>query len=62
MILVTGATGHVGGELVAALARSGRPVRALLRKPAAADALPDGAESAVGDLDRPASLRSALDG
>ncbi|GAA2284507.1 NAD(P)H-binding protein [Streptomyces atrovirens] len=62
MILVTGATGHVGGELVAALARAGRPVRALLRKPAAADALPDGAESAVGDLDRPASLRSALDG
>lgn len=62
MILVTGATGHVGGELVTALARSGRPVRALLRKPAAADALPDGAESAVGDLDRPASLRSALDG
>ncbi|MGW0202705.1 NmrA family NAD(P)-binding protein, partial [Nonomuraea sp. NPDC003201] len=33
MILVTGATGNVGSELVAALASAGRPVRALVRDP-----------------------------
>ena len=31
MILVTGATGNVGGELVRALAGGGQPVRALTR-------------------------------
>ena len=31
MILVTGATGNVGGELVRALARGGQPERALTR-------------------------------
>jgi uncharacterized protein YbjT (DUF2867 family) len=31
MILVTGATGNVGGELVRALAAAGQPVRALTR-------------------------------
>jgi uncharacterized protein YbjT (DUF2867 family) len=31
MILVTGATGNIGSELVSALARSGHPVRALSR-------------------------------
>ncbi|MFC8914627.1 NmrA family NAD(P)-binding protein [Streptomyces sp. NPDC057116] len=64
MILVTGATGHVGGELTARLAGAGRPVRALVRKadgPGAA-ALPAGARAAAGDLDRPESLRPALEG
>ncbi|MFF8287829.1 NAD(P)H-binding protein [Streptomyces sp. NPDC016309] len=59
MILVTGATGHVGGELTARLAGSGRPVRALVRNAAEP---PAGAQAAVGDLNRPASLRDALDG
>ncbi|MGC0330315.1 uncharacterized protein YbjT (DUF2867 family) [Streptomyces sp. SAI-170] len=62
MILVTGATGHVGGELVAELARTGRPVRALARRAPAAGTLPEGAEAAVGDLNDPASLRPALEG
>ncbi|MDX2297440.1 MULTISPECIES: NAD(P)H-binding protein [Streptomyces] len=57
MILVTGATGNVGREVVQALARAGEPVRALVRRPAD---LP--AEQAVGDLDRPESLAPALDG
>lgn len=61
MILVTGATGNVGGELVSALANSGEEVRALTRgtgkyEPSA------GAEVAVGDLDRPETLSAALDG
>ncbi|MFJ5261673.1 NAD(P)H-binding protein [Streptomyces sp. NPDC088387] len=63
MILVSGATGNVGGELVAELARTGRPVRALVRREPAAGTLPEGAEAAVGDLNDPASLRGAvLDG
>jgi uncharacterized protein YbjT (DUF2867 family) len=31
MILVTGAAGNIGGELVGALAEAGQPVRALTR-------------------------------
>ncbi|MER6346528.1 NAD(P)H-binding protein [Streptomyces sp. NPDC001595] len=57
MILVTGATGNVGGEVVQALARAAEPVRALVRRPAD---LP--AEQVVGDLDHPDSLAPALDG
>jgi uncharacterized protein YbjT (DUF2867 family) len=60
MILVTGATGNVGSELVRALAERGERVRALIRR---ADAeLPDGVEGVVGDLDRPESLAPAFDG
>jgi uncharacterized protein YbjT (DUF2867 family) len=61
MILVTGASGNVGGELVSALARAGQPVRALTRS-GAPDGLPAGAEAVAGDLNDPASLRPALDG
>jgi len=44
-ILLSGATGLVGGRLVRALAKAGLPVRALTRDPAAARAqLPAGAE------------------
>ena len=59
MILVSGATGNVGGELVRQLAAAGHPVRGLVRDPEG-DALPDGVESATGDLDVPESLRQAL--
>ncbi|MFJ4525910.1 NAD(P)H-binding protein [Streptomyces sp. NPDC088810] len=57
MILVTGATGNVGGEVVQALARAGEPVRALVRKPADVPA-----DQVVGDLNEPDSLGPALDG
>jgi uncharacterized protein YbjT (DUF2867 family) len=62
MILVTGATGNVGGELVAALVAAGEPVRALIRREADQARLPAGAEGVVGDLNRPASLEPALEG
>ncbi|GAA3794893.1 NAD(P)H-binding protein [Streptomyces phyllanthi] len=62
MILVTGATGNVGGELVAQLAEAGRAVRALVRRTDAGNALPRGAEAVAGDLNDPKSLRPALDG
>jgi uncharacterized protein YbjT (DUF2867 family) len=60
VILVAGATGNVGGELVAQLARAGTPVRGLVRRPSAS--LPDGATAVVGDLNEPGSLTAALDG
>ncbi|MCT2592884.1 NAD(P)H-binding protein [Streptomyces sp. N2-109] len=60
-ILVAGATGNVGRQLVGQLARAGQPVRALTRDPERAD-LPDGVQPVSGDLTRPDSLRQALDG
>jgi uncharacterized protein YbjT (DUF2867 family) len=61
MILVTGATGNVGREVVAALAARGENVRALVRDPARAD-LPAAVERVGGDLELPESLAPALDG
>src|ERR687898_726173 len=62
MILVTGATGNVGGELVRALAGAGEEVRALIRRDSDRSRLPEGAEAFVGDLNRPETLAGALDG
>ena len=66
MILVTGATGNVGSEVVAALAHRDHPVRALVRDPATArttlPALPANVELVPGDLDHPATMEATLDG
>ena len=59
VLLVTGATGNVGAEVVRALADAGEPVRALTRS---AGALPAGVEADPGDLYRPDSLADALAG
>lgn len=61
MILVAGATGNVGSELVRALASAGEPVRALSRNPGQSAALP-GVEPVGGDLNEPETLRGALTG
>lgn len=61
MILVTGATGNVGSEVVTALAAREADVRALARDPGRV-APPAGVEVVAGDLERPDSLTSALDG
>jgi uncharacterized protein YbjT (DUF2867 family) len=63
LILLTGATGYVGGRLLEALVAAGHRVRCLVRRP---DRLriPGGAEveAVAGDLLDPASLRRALPG
>ncbi|MFD5589924.1 NAD(P)H-binding protein [Streptomyces griseorubiginosus] len=61
MILVTGATGHVGSELVRLLAAAGEPVRAMTRRPGQTR-LPAGVEAVYGDAADPASLDAAFAG
>jgi uncharacterized protein YbjT (DUF2867 family) len=61
MILVTGATGTVGRQLVAQLSERGAPVRAVTRDPASAG-LPAGVEVVRGNLADPASLEPHLAG
>ena len=63
MILVVGATGKVGREVVRQLSSADAPVRALVRDPARAShiRLP-GVEVVVGNLARPDSLDAALSG
>ena len=63
MILVVGATGTNGREVVHRLADSGRAVRALVRNPSrAGDLQRPGVEIAGGELDDVASLEAALAG
>lgn len=59
MILVAGRGGNVGGEVVAALARAGVPVRGLSR---GAGAPVPGVEWVTGDLNRPETLEGAIQG
>jgi uncharacterized protein YbjT (DUF2867 family) len=59
VILVTGATGTVGGAVVSQLHAAGVPARALTRSPAAAR-VPDSIEVADGDLAKPHTLEPAL--
>ena len=63
MILVTGATGTTGGELVRLLAEAGAPVRALVRSPEKAASIQRlGVETAVGDFEQPDTLDAAMAG
>ncbi len=63
MIVVTGATGQAGSEVVRALAARGDRVRAFVRDPGQARRILGGTvELAAGDLADPRSVRAALDG
>jgi uncharacterized protein YbjT (DUF2867 family) len=58
-VLVTGASGFVGSRLADALVADGHRVRAMTRRP---DEYDGAGEPVAGDVDDPASLRTALDG
>ncbi len=60
-ILLTGATGYVGGELLPTLLAAGHRVRCLVRDPARAD-LPAGAEVVQGDVVAGTGVAEALEG
>ena len=64
MILITGATGTTGREVVAELHRLGaKGVRALVRDPARADFIrAAGFETVAGDFEKPETLGAALEG
>jgi uncharacterized protein YbjT (DUF2867 family) len=62
MILVTGATGNVGRELVRQLAKGGEEVVALIRRDEDRAGLPADVRGVVGDLNRPQALTPALSG
>lgn len=63
-VLVTGATGYIGGRLVRRLLRAGHTVRVFVRDPARIAARPwaDEVEVAQGDLSKPETVRAALEG
>jgi uncharacterized protein YbjT (DUF2867 family) len=60
-VLVTGATGHIGREVVTTVRGEGRPVRAMTRNPQSAK-LPDDVDVVRGDLAVPDTLDAALKG
>src|ERR1044072_8106875 len=60
-ILVTGATGKVGGSVLQQLIQAGAEVRATSRDPRAAG-LPESVDVRAADLADPASFKDALDG
>jgi nucleoside-diphosphate-sugar epimerase len=62
-VLVTGATGLIGGNVCRDLTARGRPVRALVRDPAEAGPIAGlGAELVTGDITDPDSVRQAARG
>lgn len=62
MILVTGASGTVGKAVLAEVARSGAPHRAMYRSKADAAKAPSGTETVIADFADKASLAVALRG
>lgn len=62
MILVTGATGKVGGQALRRLVEKGLDVRAFVRDPAKIEVLGLGVEAAQGDLDKPETIPPAMAG
>jgi uncharacterized protein YbjT (DUF2867 family) len=61
-VLVTGATGTVGSELIKALLQRGAGVRAFTRKQPKPGTFPGAVELALGDLTDPVSVAAAIKG
>lgn len=62
MILVAGATGNIGTELIPLLRESGQSIRVLVRDERKVAHLDACVERAVGDLDKPETLLRAVKG
>lgn len=63
MILITGATGNNGSEIIKQLSAAGVPVRAMVRDIAKTQSLAGpGVEIVAGDFDAPETLEAALQG
>jgi len=62
MILITGASGNVGREVLKQIAETGVPVRAAFQAVSKAAAAPSGVEVVTLDYNRPETVRAALHG
>jgi uncharacterized protein YbjT (DUF2867 family) len=62
MILITGASGNVGQEVLRRIAESGCPLRAAFQSSSKAAAAPAGVEAVIMDYNQPETVRSALRG
>ena len=62
MILVTGAGGNVGKEVLKQIAQTGVRVRATFQSPSSAASAPSGVEIAIMDYNKPDTIRAALKG
>ncbi len=61
MILITGASGNVGKEVLKQIAQTKNKIRAAFQSPGKA-AVPSGVEIAIVDFNQPETLRAALNG
>lgn len=62
MILITGASGNVGKEVLKQIAQTGAQVRAAFQSASKATAAPSGVEIVAVDYNQPETLRAALKG
>ena len=62
MILITGASGNVGREVLKQISQAGHTVRAAYQTSQKAAEAPAGVESVIVDFNRPDTLRAALNG
>ena len=62
MILITGASGNVGREVLRQIAQTGSKVRATFQSASSAANAPSGVEIAIMDYNKPDSIRAALKG
>jgi nucleoside-diphosphate-sugar epimerase len=60
MILITGASGNVGQEVLRQIANAGRPVRAAYQSASKAATAPAGVETVLMDFNQPETVRAAL--